>query len=173
MSNFFELFNIPVSFHPNQDLVKKTYYELSRTHHPDRLAQNGVSVTDTLQFAANINNAYNTLRNADATMAYILKLHDLMTDEAKYKLPPDFLMEMMDLNELISDLQPNDEKALQAAKTAIEQHLILWEEQVKPLTNKYDAGEQTQEVLLKIKDYYFRKKYLLRINERISKFAAQ
>src|SRR6185437_7614922 len=68
MTNYFELYNIPVSFHPDQVVVKNKYYELSRQYHPDRFAQaGGTGMVDALHMASINNTAYKTLRDSDAT----------------------------------------------------------------------------------------------------------
>jgi hypothetical protein len=38
---------------------------------------------------------------------------------------------------------------------------------MKALTERFDNGDQSRELLLAIKDCYFRKKYLLRIEARM------
>jgi len=173
MTNYFELFEIPVSFHPDPAEVKKKYYELSRKYHPDRFTQaTGREYTEVLQLSAKVNDAFKVLKSPDATMAYILKMNNLLQDEEKYPLSPDFLMEMMELNELAADLEPNNEPAKAQVVATLKDLLDQWEQEVSALTDKYDQDQGMGEKLLQIKDYYFRKKYLLRIKERIDKFAA-
>lgn len=176
MTNYFLLYGLPVTFAPDLAAVKAKYYELSRLHHPDRYAQaGGQALADALRLAADNNEAWATLKSPDATMAYVLKLHGLLADDEKYALPPAFLMEMMDLNELVSDCEadPTNTEAATAAKAALEEQLNEWEATTQPLTRRYDAGELTDALLVQIKDMYFRRKYLLRIRERIDKFAAR
>jgi molecular chaperone HscB len=174
--NYFELYNIPQSFHPDAAAVKKKYYELSRKYHPDRFTlADEESQKEALRMSAMNNEAYKVLNNADATMAYVLKLHGLLEEEEKYDLPPDFLMEMMDLNETISDYEmdaENETMKLQAAQ-ALQEQLDTWDAQVAPLTDKFDPEKPDEALLKQIKDSYFRKKYLLRIKERIHRFAAR
>ncbi len=176
MINYFQLYSLPESFHPDAVAVKNKFYELSRQYHPDRFARaDDAAQAEALRMAALNNDAYKTFSNPDATMAYILKLHSLLEDEEKYSLPPAFLMEMMDLNEAISEyeMEPDNETMkTQAAKT-LEDQLTTWNNEVAPLTKKFDEGDQSKELLLQVKDYYFRKKYLLRIKERIATFAAR
>lgn len=176
MVSYFELYDIPESFSPDAQLVKSKYYELSRKNHPDRFATaDDASRADALRMAALNNDAYRTLNNADATMAYILKLHGVLEDEEKYNLPPAFLMEMMDLNEAISEYEMDRENtaAKDDAMNTLSGHLSDWAEGLNPFLQKFDEGDRSNTVLQAIKDYYFRKKYLLRIQERIDTFATR
>lgn len=176
MTNYFELYELPVSFRPDQAVVKNKFYELSRLYHPDRFAQTGgPELAEALRMAAMNNAAFKTLKSSDATMAYVLKMNGLLEDEEKYALPPAFLMEMMDINEAISEyeMEPTNTDAQQMANNSLNEQLELWNSATQMLVNGYENGDKTQELLLKIKDQYFRKKYLLRIKERIDRFAAR
>lgn len=174
MVNYFELYGIPTSFNPDAAQVKSKFYELSRKYHPDRFAQaEDTERAEALRIAALNNDAYKILSNSDNTMSYVLKQNDLLQDEEKYNLPPDFLMEMMDLNEAVSDYEMSDtnEQALKNIQELLKQQMEDWNKTVKPLTDKFNNGDQSKDLLLRIKDFYFRKKYLLRIQERINTFA--
>jgi len=176
MSNYFELYHMPVTFHPDQVEIKSTFYELSRLYHPDRFAQaGGEELAKALRMAAMNNEAYKTLKSPDATMAYILKMNNLLEDEEKYALPPAFLMEMMDINEAVSEyeIDPENLDARQMAINSLDEQMELWEDATRLLVEKFDQGDKSKELLLQIKDQYFRKKYLLRIKERIDRFAAR
>lgn len=176
MVNYFELYDIPVSFAPDAAVVKKKFYELSRRYHPDRFTLAGDEErAEVLRMAALNNDAYKVLQNADATMAYILKMNELLEDEEKYSLPPDFLMEMMDLNESISEyeMDPENETYKNDAHNMLDAQLDAWKADVEPLLQQFEKGNTSKEILLQIKDYYFRKKYLLRILERINTFATR
>lgn len=176
MTNYFELFNIPVSLHPDAATVKTRFYELSRQYHPDRFSTAGPdALSQALAMAATVNEAYKTLRDPDATMAYVLKLHNLLEDEEKYALPPAFLMEMMDLNEAVSDYEdnPDNEAARLTAINSLAEQMQSWQQAAVTLISRFDAGNHSQDILPPLKDMYFRKKYLLRIQERINRFAAQ
>ena len=176
MSNYFELYHMPVTFHPDQVEIKSTFYELSRLYHPDRFAQaGGEELAKALRMAAMNNEAYKTLKSPDATMAYILKMNNLLEDEEKYALPPAFLMEMMDINEAVSEyeIDPENVDARQMAINSLDEQMELWEDATRLLVEKFDQGDKSKELLLQIKDQYFRKKYLLRIKERIDRFATR
>lgn len=170
MENYFDLYNLPVSFRPDAAVVKSKYYELSRQYHPDRFTLSSDSEqADALHKSSLNNQAFKVLKDEYATIAYILKLKGVLEDEEKYNLPPDFLMEMMELNEALSDFedQPDNKEMLVNSKTMLDSLLNDWQQETTPLTTEYDNGTHTEELLLKIKEQYFRKKYLLRIRERI------
>ncbi len=176
MVNYFELYNIQPTFNPDTAAVKAKFYELSRKYHPDRFTMaEPHEQAEVLRMSALNNDAYKTLSNPDATMAYILKLHELLEDEEKYNLPPAFLMEMMDLNEAVSEyeMEPGNESIKAQALDRLKEQTQNWNDEVAPLVAQYDADDHSKELLLKIKDYYFRKKYLLRIQQRIDTFASR
>jgi molecular chaperone HscB len=174
MDNYFALFDLPMSFCPDVASVKSQFYKLSKQYHPDRVAQTDEAAkADVLHKAALINDAYKTLSDPDKTMAYVLRMHHLLEDEEKYNLPPDFLMDMMELNESVSDYEdaPEKESLQSQAHQALVAQLEQWNDALKPLLLAFEQAENKEPVLLKIKDFYFRKKYLLRIRERLTTFA--
>lgn len=176
MVNYFELYGLPVSFNPDGATVKQKFYELSRTYHPDRFTLAGADKQEeALQMSSANNEAYKTLKEPYATMAYVLKLHNMLEDEEKYNLPAGFLMEMMELNEALSEYEMDETQngLYESAKNSLAEQLQQWQEDVTPLTTTYSLGDHSEALLLKIKEQYFRKKYLLRIQERMNSFATR
>lgn len=176
MENYFELFGIPETLQPNIAQVKKQFYTLCKQYHPDRLAMAEEGEREEgLKKAAIINEAYKVVCNQDRLMAYVLQLHAMLQENEQYKLPPDFLMEMMELNELMSDYEddPQNEKLAKQLDIELNKYLEAWNEEVFVLINSFENAENKNQILEKIKDYYFRKKYLLRIKERYLTFASR
>jgi len=170
--NYFDFYELPVTFHPDPQVVKDKFYLLSRRYHPDHFATaTPDAMIYNLQMAARNNQAYKTLRHPDATMAYVLQLHNILPHDEKYALPPAFLMEMMDLNEAISDYEntPHSHEAALAARNSLAEQLQAWQQHTQAITARYQPGADNYELLLLIKDSYYRKKYLLRIQERLEK----
>ena len=92
------------------------------------------------------------------------------TDEEKYNLDPSFLMEVMELNEQVMELEEkendNERNALKVSiKSALQNLQEEIYEPVKPLLANYSETTDTEKKLLQIKDYYFKQKYLKRIEE--------
>src|SRR5882672_7543828 len=102
--NYFELFEIPVSLLVDKNVLAKKYFELQKKFHPDFYAQETeFEQANALEKSSQINKALKVLRNSDEIIKYVLQLKGLLEEEEKYQLPPAFLMEVMELNEELSD----------------------------------------------------------------------
>lgn len=174
MDNYFERYDLPVKLVSDKALVRKKFLEISKSFHPDRFATaDEAAKMDALSQSAINNNAYKTLMDDDATMEHVLHLKGFMADDEHYKLPPAFLMEMMELNEVVSDYEmEGDAPTKEAALKALDEAFAMWEESTGPLKEHFDKGKQDEQIMLALKDFYFRKKYLLRIRERLDTFAS-
>lgn len=156
--NYFELFEIPVSLQVDPALLSKQYVALQKKYHPDFFTQSGEDEqAEALHFSSELNKGLKILRNPDEIIKYVLQLKGLLTDDEKYQLPPDFLMEMMELNESL-------EEGSAAGIEAIQNELY---EAVAPIITGFDNTKTTETELLQLKEYYFKKKYLQRILERL------
>jgi molecular chaperone HscB len=163
--NYFELYEIPVSLRPDKQVIQKRFYELSRKYHPDFFTnENEADQSEALEKSSLINRAFKTFQNQDETIKYVLQLKGLLEEEEKYQLPPDFLMEMMDLNEQMMEAKMEQEGTwsanLKRSISIIEQEIYI---PVKEIIEGYEDGKTTTEELLKVKEYYYKKKYLTRI----------
>ena len=157
--NHFELFDLPVSFKVDKTKLAQKYFELQKKYHPDFFTQGTEhEQQEALEISSQLNKALKILRNEDETIKYVLHLKGLLEEEEKYQLPPAFLMEMMELNEELSE-----NSAQQINK--LEKELYT---QVKHIIENYDDSTTTTAALLKVKEYYYKKKYLQRILDRIA-----
>ncbi len=160
--NYFELFELPFAPVVDKKLLSKRYILLQRANHPDYHSNaNEVDQVDALEKSAVINKAYNTFKDEQATIAYFLELKGLVGANEKYDLPSDFLMEMMEMNEEILDL--SKEEALQQVKNY---EAVLFQS-VKAMLDD-STTNFTPDQLELLKAYYFKKKYLLRILDRLA-----
>ena len=150
---------------PDRQQVKQKFYELSRRYHPDFYTNAGnEEQAEVLEKSSLVNKAFKVLQNGDETIKYVLQLHGLLEEEEKYKLPPQFLMEMLELNEQIADAKMEaDETALQQIQTTIHDIQSDLYQPVQQIVEGYQEGVTTKEELLQVKDYYYKKKYLTRI----------
>jgi molecular chaperone HscB len=160
--NYFELYNLPITLHPDPELVKKNFYALSRKYHPDFYTHlSDEEQADALEKSSMVNQAYRVLQHPDETIKYVLQLKGLQEEEEKYQLSPDFLMEVMDLNEQALDVS-NEADMERLDKTIVDFIKQLYTP-VEPIILHYQDGVTTEKELLQVKEYYYRKKYLDRI----------
>ena len=157
--NYFELFEIPVSLIVDKNVLAKKYVALQKKFHPDFFTQaTEAEQADALEKSAQINKALKTFKSPDATIKYVLALKNLLEEDEKYQLPPHFLMEVMELNEALSD---NSQQQINNLETDIYQP-------VKAIIEDFNNETTTTQELLKVKEYYYKKKYLQRILDRLS-----
>lgn len=167
--NYFELYDLPVSFCPDQQLLKRKFFALSRQYHPDFFTQeNENDQAEALELSSEVNKGYKILKDKNETVKYVLQLKGMLQEDEKYALKPDFLMEMMELNEQLTDAKmEGNSLALTAIKQMIDNKVTEIYSEVKEIIEGYEDHQSKETDLLKIKDYYFRKKYLARILDTI------
>jgi molecular chaperone HscB len=158
-TNYFEFYQLPESFRPDEAALKSKYYALSREYHPDFHATAPAErQQEILQLATLNTNAYRTLSHPEQRMAYILGQHGLL-EEGKQELPPDFLMEVMDLNEQLMELEFEPDPTTVA--------------RVEAEVNPGLPADVRPQALQQVRTYYLKRRYLLRIRESLAKFAAR
>ena len=116
------------------------------------------------------NQAYKTLSESSERIPYVLGLlgHSVSHDD---KLPPTFLMEMMEWNERIMDVGMSDDKdGLNQVTADFEKLEAEFETQLEALLSGYEPSKE-ESLLQEIKESYLQRKYLLRIRDSINKFA--
>ncbi len=154
----FELFNLPITLNVDTSGLSKKYFELQRKYHPDRFGQaSETEQEEALQVSAQINKAFKTLKDPDETIKYVLQLKGLLEEEEKYQLSPDFLMEVMELNE---ELEEGMTETIQAKIDQLKKELYAT---VETIITNYQEGISTEKELLQVKEYYFKKKYIDRM----------
>lgn len=169
--NYFELFEIPVSIRPDKDLIKNKFYQLSRQYHPDRFANASEDEqAEALERSSMINKVWKVFQNEDETIRYVLSLHDLIEEEEKYELSQDFLMEVMEINEELMELEDvsTSGQHLDNIQSKLEQLITETYNHVAEIVENYQETTVSKEKLLQLKDYYYRKKYLQRILDKIA-----
>jgi molecular chaperone HscB len=161
--NYFELFEIPIQLKVDKTQLTKKYFELSRKYHPDFFTNAAEEEKImTLERSASLNKALKTFQHPDETIKYVLQLKGLLQDEEKYELPKDFLMEVLEINELLMD---------DAGKTGLPTRIAQLQsdiyEPVKEIVEGYQEGITSEKELLLVKEYYYKKKYIDRIMKEL------
>ncbi len=158
--NYYNLFQLPQSPIVDRILISKKYVELQKQYHPDYFTkENEEDKENALAISANINKAYNIFSNVDKTIEYFLQIKNVIIADEKYNLPPNFLMEMMELNETFNE-NINIENDIKSFENALN-------ETIKPILALDASSVLDENTLQQLKLYYYKKKYLKRILERL------
>jgi molecular chaperone HscB len=124
-ANHFEVFDLPVSFDIDTELLAQCYRDLQRAVHPDKYAN--APERDrrlAMQKATQINEAFQTLKKPLTRGLYLLQLQGINTNDNNVAMDGEFLMEQMELHEELAGIkqQSNPLDALSAFLNRIEQH---------------------------------------------------
>lgn len=174
-SNYFEFYDLPLSFNVDESQLKKKFYAHSKQFHPDFYVNELQEKQDEILELSTLNNkAYKVLSDPLKRIEYILELNDMLAEGDKYTLPQDFLMDMMDVNEALMDMEfdPDPSRLMDISSQVDQLEMTLFDE-LKQLTDEFDhkPNSDRQDILLKIKDIWYREKYLMRIRTSMNKFS--
>jgi molecular chaperone HscB len=169
--NYFELYELPINFNPDQQKVKQKFYELSKKFHPDFYINESQDKQDEVLELSTLNNkAFQVLKDEQKRLQYVLTLKGLLTEGENYQLPQSFLMEMMEVNEALMELEfdPNASKLAEVREEVLQIEKSLNEE-LKTLTTDFNtvSADQQESLLKSIKDLYYRGKYVGRLKEKV------
>jgi molecular chaperone HscB len=173
--NHFEFFGLPLALQVDEAALRRAFLLNSKKFHPDfHTLSDAVQQNEALELSTRNNEAFQTLSDPDKRLRYVLELYGLLgTDTENSALPQDFLMDMMDINEALADLQFDfDETRMRQTVAQIQTIEADLKAEMQPLMDHWNAASGRVEDLLPLRDYFFKRRYLLRIKENLSTFAA-
>jgi molecular chaperone HscB len=154
--------------------LRKAFRTKSRELHPDHHGPD--EQLKMIQLSAINNEAYSTLSNFESRTKYILELNGMLGDPSNHVMDLGFLAEIMDLNEEIMACEmdgKNIPQHLQDQIINMDQALIM---SLNKEASAYDDSankEIRDELLKKVKEIYLKRRYILRILEKIDTFASR
>lgn len=120
--NYFEIFHLPIAFELDSAELASRYRQLQQQYHPDKFA--AASEADrsrALQWAAEINAAFHTLKEPVARAEYLLSLQGLAIRGEQQTLQDlDFLEQQWAWREALEELPQADEPMQATADLAAE-----------------------------------------------------
>lgn len=145
--NHFELFGLPVAFDIDAHQLAERYRELQRALHPDRYA----NASDrerrlSIQHAAQVNEAFQTLKSSLPRARYLLQLKGIkFDDEKETHLDSAFLMEQMELREALGEIRTTSDPfaSLSVIMADIKARQQMMEKQLQELFAK--DNEETRQ----------------------------
>ncbi len=160
-ADFFKLLSLPKKMSLDRAALESAFRGLSLKVHPDRFPRaSPVERRLALEHTTQLNDAYRTLKAPQTRAEYLMKLEgvEVGSEEARLK-DPAFLMEMMELQEEVSEA--SDEDALEKMERDIKaRHTGL----MKQLHIYFDEGQGARDDALKALDQL---RFVGRLLERI------
>jgi len=179
--NYFAALGLPVAYHIDANQLRKAYLQRSRELHPDHQDPNNPAAQErALALTSYLNAAQKTLSKPDTRLAYLLKLFGLLEGDeradARRQMPQEFLMEMLELNEQLSELEAGgDAAALEVFRTQVQRQEQQVLAEIATRMQDFDAAADEahrQAVLQGVLGLYLQLRYYLRLSERLNTFAA-
>jgi len=160
-SNYFDILRIKKSFNVNSKQLTKGFRMLQAKYHPDKFTLRSVREQElAADHSSMINNAYHTLLNPVERAEYLLQLAGLSLEESNIDLDPEFLIEIMEVNEELEEAEDKEavqeigsknqqilDELLQEADSAFENDDVVEARNVVAKIKYYDN------IYRKIKDY--------------------
>lgn len=156
--NHFQLFGLTASFQLDRQALEQRYRALQAEVHPDRFAH--LPETErrlSLQWATQVNTAFQTLKQPLARARYLLQLQGIEThEETNTAMPADFLMEQMEWREAIGDASmTRDTVALEDLSRRLQKEIRLMHE---TLAQQLDAEQDFAGAALSVRKLKFMEK---------------
>ena len=104
--NYFEVFDLPVSFDIDTDTIAERYRDLQRVVHPDKYV-NAPDIERRLAMekATQVNEAFQTLKNPLSRGLYLLQLQGIETHDNHTAMDSEFLMQQMEYREELVEIK--------------------------------------------------------------------
>ena len=103
LKDYFIFYELSPSFQIDSSLLKRKYIEYSKQFHPDLHLDDIQMQTELMQLSAYNNKAYKTLKEDISRAQSLVDIMHPSNSNHAIQLPQDFLIEMMDFNELIDE----------------------------------------------------------------------
>ena len=118
-SSHFELFGLPPAFSIDELMLEKAYRDIQSQVHPDRFAHAGdAERRASLQWTTRVNEAFRVLKNPVSRARHLLELHGIdVAFETNTAMPPEFLMQQMELRETLEEAK--DASALDSLRAKL------------------------------------------------------
>lgn len=120
--DFFQLFDIPVSFEVDIDLIRRRYMDIQKAVHPDKFVNASAQEKRiSMQQTSRINEALNTLKQPVDRALYLLKLKGIdINFENETTMDASFLMEQMEMREALSEVREKKDPLVELDRVAAE-----------------------------------------------------
>ena len=144
-SNFFELFQLPVSYDVDLNKIQQHYMALQKEVHPDKFT--GASDQEkrlSMQQTSWVNEAQATLKDPVARATYLLKLKGTDINlENETTMDAGFLMQQLEVRERLENIK-SEKDPLDSLEQMSKELKSASEDMMTSFAKSYEAGEMEQ-----------------------------
>jgi len=168
-SNFFELFDLPVSYDVDLAQAKQRYMELQRQVHPDKFANSSDQEKRlSMQQTSWINEALATLKDDVLRASYLLKLKgDDINLENETTMDAGFLMQQLEMRERLEHIKQESEP-LDTLDEMAKEIKSLSNEIMQGFADSYNS-ESTEQA----REYIRKLQFMQKAKKEINKLSAE
>ncbi len=175
--DYFQLFGLERRLSIDASQLQKTFYELSREHHPDRFSlKPPQEQARAQQTSAFLNDAYRVLRDPIARAEFVLKQEGFDIGEQRTKdVPPELLEEVFELNMALEELRHGEENVRRQLEEALGKFLAMNRQidaEIESLFPRWDDSRD-RDVLLRIRGVLNRRRYVQNLIGEVEKELAR
>ena len=140
--NFFELFDLPVSYDVDLDQLQKQYMSLQKVVHPDKFANaSDQEKRVSMQQTSWINEAQTTLKDPVGRAIYMLKLKGIdFSLDNETTMDAAFLMQQLEMRERLESIR-NEADPLQALDEIARELKLTTGEMMSGFVKSYDEQQ--------------------------------
>ena len=141
-SNFFELFELPVSYQVDLSQIQKKYMDLQKQVHPDKFANaSDAEKRLSMQQTSWINEAQTTLKDPVLRATYLLKLKGTDINlENETTMDAAFLMQQLEMRERLEHIKKEDDP-LDALDAMAKELKTSTQDMMAAFSEAYEAGQ--------------------------------
>ncbi|MCV6628129.1 MAG: Fe-S protein assembly co-chaperone HscB [Cellvibrionaceae bacterium] len=145
-ANYFQLFDLPQGFELDLAELKSRQRRLQLELHPDRHAGDERAQRLAVQYTAQLNQAFETLKSPLLRAEYLLQLAGVDTNyDSRSHSDPEFLMAQMEQREALEALKAEAQQDADAAERGLQQLQRAQREQALALyatfSQQFEAGD--------------------------------
>lgn len=169
------MLGLPINFDVDKVILNDNYHEIQKSIHPDKFANaSDLERRLSVQKAAQINDALETLKNPTKRSIYLLSLHGIELGDNDTSIDPAFLMEQMELRENLSEVDSKNDPLgelddiLDDVNSRIKQTINTLREifqKLLPDSLEHEAEENDEPLLKEAKAQVLKMQFLNRLQE--------
>jgi molecular chaperone HscB len=148
-TNHFALFGLDATFDVDPQLVQQRYLELAREVHPDRVSGGAPeNELQSLRTTSQLNQARTVLLNPVLRAAYLLEMAGGKSSAEDREVPPEVLMESLELREQLAEAEAaGNDAELAKLRSDIESRRQATLEEISALARQLPGDEAVRQAL--------------------------